>query len=286
MHREPVDMGTNNDDVFWGKHANDGWVVKNTFLELPEEQLQRDGLQRSNSTSQLSTLSLSSTGVPTLRELRDWSSKSSSTHSVSGSHCSSPHDGVLDLGPCHDAGDCPSKLDPPTLVAEELYRKLKAIGGSRNASAERLAAEESVHEARQHVPRDTKGNLTSIGSIMHSKEPFATQCRPCIFWNKGRCSKGEVCLHCHFRHPNVEGKKLRASKGTRIRRAKLLQNAQDLEQSELQDKAGVEQLQGDLTTASSIGSAADSRSNVSNDSGAVTKLSSKTIFKPATRVSL
>lgn len=245
------------------------WVVKNTFIEFQDTSQPSQGMKKSNSESDLSTYS--SAPSATLQELKDWQS-SSPWSSKSGSQCSTPltGGGLETSEEC--TGECPEGK-PPTLEAEELYNRLLALGGTRTLSAEVIAAQDSK-EIRKHVPLDKSGNLTSIGSIMHCKEEVSTHCRPCIFWSKRRCGKGHLCLHCHYKHPNIEGKRLRASKATRERRAKLLAKSR----IDCDDDAGVGSSQGSVDTASSHSSSAVG----SVDTGAVKKKP----FKSGTIISL
>eukprot|EP00746_Dinoflagellata_sp_MGD_P021255 gnl/MRDRNA2_/MRDRNA2_14958_c0_seq1.p1 gnl/MRDRNA2_/MRDRNA2_14958_c0~~gnl/MRDRNA2_/MRDRNA2_14958_c0_seq1.p1 ORF type:complete len:251 (-),score=50.03 gnl/MRDRNA2_/MRDRNA2_14958_c0_seq1:828-1580(-) len=240
------------------------WIVKNTFLELQDPSKREEGMKRSNSTSDLSTYS--SAPSATLQELKDWSDRSSRNNSESGSQCSTPKTASASGDIC--TGEEPDNPQPPTLDAEELYTKLMALGGKRSASAEMILAQETS-EIRKYIPFDKQGNLTSIGSLMHFKEEVSTQCKPCIFWAKGRCGKGSMCFHCHYKHPNVEGKRLRASKATRERRAKLLAKGKAT----------------DVNDGGSQGSACDSSSVQSNASGAVTNSDNKS-FKSGTVISL
>jgi len=51
------------------------------------------------------------------------------------------------------------------------------------------------------IPVDDKGNVTSLGSILHAEGT----CKPCAFsWKrsvkKDRCYKKDLCLYCHFEH--------------------------------------------------------------------------------------
>lgn len=212
---------------------SDGWVVKNTFLELDDPSPKvNQMIKRSASGGNLSNYS--STPPPSVQELREWShsSKASSRggSSFEGSDhlsgCSTPRTGdaeEMQIEVQEGDGEVPEN---GTLLAEaeELYNSLLALGGTRSASAEVLVAQDSP-TLRKHVPLDANGQMTSIGSVIHFKPEIGTHCRPCIFWSKGRCGKAHCCLYCHYRHANVERKRLRASKATRERRAKLLNKA-------------------------------------------------------------
>mmetsp|Transcript_36323 Transcript_36323/g.104375 ORF Transcript_36323/g.104375 Transcript_36323/m.104375 type:complete len:335 (+) Transcript_36323:75-1079(+) len=63
------------------------------------------------------------------------------------------------------------------------------------------------------VPRNSEGEVTSVGSIGH----FEGKCSPCVYWFKGVCSRGVTCRQCHFIHDGQKGKRLRPSKHTRQR---------------------------------------------------------------------
>lgn len=53
--------------------------------------------------------------------------------------------------------------------------------------------------------------LPSIGSAGHK----AKECKPCLFWYDGLCSKGERCPFCHIPHDGEELRKIRPSKKVR-----------------------------------------------------------------------
>lgn len=66
----------------------------------------------------------------------------------------------------------------------------------------------------EKIPRNDQQLLTSIGSIGHNMD---IQCRPCLFWFRGRCSKGILCEFCHFVHEGQRPKRIRAAKNTRLK---------------------------------------------------------------------
>jgi hypothetical protein len=61
------------------------------------------------------------------------------------------------------------------------------------------------------VPRNERGQLSSVGSISHA----SGQCCPCLFWFKGVCAKGLHCSYCHMWHKGQKNKRIRPSKKTR-----------------------------------------------------------------------
>jgi len=72
----------------------------------------------------------------------------------------------------------------------------------------------------KHAPRDSEGNLTSIGTIPHYLLPLGEQCKPCVFWFQELCRKGVSCLHCHSLHDGQKVKKIRPCKATRALRSR------------------------------------------------------------------
>jgi hypothetical protein len=68
----------------------------------------------------------------------------------------------------------------------------------------------------EKIPRNEHQQLTSIGSIGHSIVNDV-QCRPCLFWFRGRCSKGILCEFCHYVHEGQRPKRIRAAKNTRLK---------------------------------------------------------------------
>ncbi|CEL92468.1 unnamed protein product [Vitrella brassicaformis CCMP3155] len=81
---------------------------------------------------------------------------------------------------------------------------------------------EITEEIKAMIPRDEDGNLTSIGSIEHAKDP--SKCQPCLFHHRQGCTNGLACRFCHF--PHTPRKKSRASKRKRLRQ-KAQQNVED-----------------------------------------------------------
>lgn len=125
-----------------------------------------------------------------------------------------------------------SPEDSETDRAFVLYARLMELAGSRAVPLKLLNKMDQTGELRKIIPLDSKGEKTSLGSIPHQKEPLGSECRPCIFWFKGRCLKGELCLYCHFKHINQRPKRLRASKNTRLRRSRLMGQMQGAENQE------------------------------------------------------
>lgn len=135
----------------------------------------------------------------------------------------SPDDLSEDAIPEQEEGICEGeKRPPPSAEAVAMYKMMIALAGSRTLPDEKVQALNENGELERHVPLDDDGQQTSFGSIMHWQEPVGTECRPCVFWIRGRCKKNELCIHCHIKHPDLKGKskRLRASRSTRLRRAK------------------------------------------------------------------
>merc|ERR1712129_42871 len=82
----------------------------------------------------------------------------------------------------------------------------------------------------EKVPRNSDGELTSIGTLKHEQN----DCQPCLFWIQLSCKKGLLCTYCHLQtHLGDEPKTIRASKSTRDRRKRREQAAkQPLELSD------------------------------------------------------
>jgi len=81
---------------------------------------------------------------------------------------------------------------------EDLMQKTASLGINVN---ELLATLDSNLDWRQYIPCDGDGQLMSLGSIPHLAEPCGTKCRPCGWFQKGKCYKLEQCTYCHFWHP-------------------------------------------------------------------------------------
>lgn len=108
----------------------------------------------------------------------------------------------------------------PSLDALELYQRLASLSAQGKAVSRAMV---SADEIVKLVPRDSEGNLTSVGTIPHYLCPLGEQCKPCVFWFQEVCHKGEMCLHCHEMHNGQKVKKIRASKATRALHKKELQ---------------------------------------------------------------
>lgn len=197
--------------------------VKNTFLTV-EEPKERP-MRRCNSGSDLSLSSLPRSGTQT------------PPSSVSGSGRNTPvswadiydddedADGPFGEGD-NDFQDLGKWSYPtPTVEAVELYEKLQDVAKGRGLPDKILAELAQDDTIKQHIPRDPQGNLSSLGSISHCIAPIGEKCKPCLFLLKNRCAKGHLCLHCHIPHPNFKGKRMRASKATRQRRANMFQDS-------------------------------------------------------------
>lgn len=102
--------------------------------------------------------------------------------------------------------------EKPSVDAVDLYQRLTSICDQRKAVPHCMVSSDQIVK---HVPRDSEGNLTSIGTIPHYLAPLGKQCKPCVFWFQAICHKGESCLHCHAVHDGQKVKKIRASKATR-----------------------------------------------------------------------
>merc|ERR1719160_1557123 len=101
----------------------------------------------------------------------------------------------------------------------DLYQRLASLSESKAVPRSMVSSDDIV----KCVPRDSEGNLTSIGTIPHYLNPIGEQCEPCVFWFQAVCHKGETCLQCHTLHNGQKVKKIRASKATRDLRKKALQ---------------------------------------------------------------
>jgi len=63
------------------------------------------------------------------------------------------------------------------------------------------------------IAKDDKGQLTSIGALIH----VSGQCSPCIFNFQKRCKNSWRCLFCHIPHKN-EKKKIQQGRRIRLQR--------------------------------------------------------------------
>jgi len=79
---------------------------------------------------------------------------------------------------------------------------------------------ELTSELLAKIPLDSRGVLTSIGSIGHA----SASCTECVFLSRGFCVNGINCNYCHFPHRQGPKRrnKLRPCKGKRDRYRKLV----------------------------------------------------------------
>eukprot|EP00746_Dinoflagellata_sp_MGD_P020754 gnl/MRDRNA2_/MRDRNA2_148375_c0_seq1.p1 gnl/MRDRNA2_/MRDRNA2_148375_c0~~gnl/MRDRNA2_/MRDRNA2_148375_c0_seq1.p1 ORF type:complete len:283 (-),score=55.41 gnl/MRDRNA2_/MRDRNA2_148375_c0_seq1:556-1404(-) len=229
-----VDLSLDSSYASYNSDESGKLVVKNTFISV--ESPKEGRMRRCNSGSDLSEAK-----TPSLSELKQWSDATSSigdgssVREGSGSGRHTPlswadqedsedeEDAELIDALIQGQAECNRNFipPPPTLDAMQLYEKLQGLTQGRSIPDKVLAELEQDPTIQQHIPLDANGNLSSLGSIPHGCDPVATKCKPCIFLYKKRCTKGEFCLHCHLPHSNFKAKRLRASKATRQRRAKM-----------------------------------------------------------------
>lgn len=230
-------MPANADDLIDSLDASQSseLVIRNTFLEVPQQK--EATLRRCNSESDISSSVVS---------VSEWKNKAEtspnrSTHDDGSvrntSRTTSPRswaDMSDDMKNDGDEGRYPDDKEfygdwvpvVATTEALELVEKLLAMVTSRCLPPDVVATLAQDDTINEHIPLDPQGNLTSLGSILHGDTPHSGTCKPCLFFCKGRCSKGHLCIHCHLPHPAQEveqlrRKRIRASKATRARRAKM-----------------------------------------------------------------
>lgn len=103
----------------------------------------------------------------------------------------------------------------PSMEALDFYQRVASLSAQGKQVPRRMVRSDDI---TKHVPLDSEGNVTSIGTIPHYLNPLGEQCKPCVFWFQQVCRKGESCLHCHTLHDGQRIKKMRASKSTRALR--------------------------------------------------------------------
>lgn len=212
-------------------HTHDGYKlqVKNTFLEVEPtwdstcDENEWPALKRVSSGSRIS----SDSAHPSLDEVRSWinewkdrGAKSASTEAFSSGQWVPP---MLDelqswMNESKDDGAASASTEessssqwvPPKSDSVNLFRQ---VWKSRLEAKEKgtwvefekmLQSMDEAGELRPHVPKDAHGNPLSFGSICHSEVPVGLYCKPCIFYASKRCMLGELCLHCHFYHPEAQ----------------------------------------------------------------------------------
>lgn len=123
-----------------------------------------------------------------------------------------------------DSGsDLDSGSDSENEILTDLERQQLVL---RQQMMIEAASSMDLESMRAHVPLDSNGEPTSIGSIGHA----TGTCKVCIFaHSKPGCSNGVACSFCHFVHKRGRRKnKLRPCKGKRDRYRKLLNRLTNL----------------------------------------------------------
>jgi len=91
----------------------------------------------------------------------------------------------------------------------------------------------------EKVPRNSNGELTSVGSLKHEDKT----CQPCLFWLQLGCKKGVLCTYCHLeKHLDDKPKSIRASKRARDRLKKM--RDQEAKHREMQSDQAVSSTSG------------------------------------------
>jgi len=149
----------------------------------------------------------------------DWTCSSESSSSAAfgePGRSKKKKDSWADLEDNSEEGSC-SDSDPETAKPKCSPETERAVQRQK----ERIRAEfgDDLDKLRGHVPQDTEGNPTSIGSVGHA----AGSCKACIWvTSKSGCNNGVSCRFCHFPH-KLRRSKVRPCKGQRDRHLKLLE---------------------------------------------------------------
>lgn len=109
------------------------------------------------------------------------------------------------------------------LVAEEQFKR------------EDLQNYPLIEQLYPYIPVDDKGNVTSLGSILHAQgDGGVLSCKPCAFMKKDRCHKKDLCLFCHFPHdgPSLKANNTRNRKSSSKRKRESRQRFCEEENSE------------------------------------------------------
>jgi hypothetical protein len=203
-------------------------VVKNTFLELVDSQPLFGARKRSSSDSHVSlkNVYLSRTLLTDINcdkgdKEETWSNSTPSLVNDDGS--------LHSFDDSRDGSKSPTGInlfgnpeeDQETLVPAEVRETLEKLTqdvGDNHFKREDLENHEATQLLYPHIPLDEEGNITSLGSILHSEGT----CKPCAFLKKDRCHKRDLCIYCHLGHDLVAAKpqRFRKSKKKRMRQAR------------------------------------------------------------------
>jgi len=115
--------------------------------------------------------------------------------------------------PSHAAASTIACPRPPAAVESMSSKQLdwETVQRLHNETGISLEDCGNIQNLLPLVPRNERGQLSSLGSISHA----SGQCCPCLFWFRGVCAKGVHCSYCHMWHKGQRNKRIRPSKKTR-----------------------------------------------------------------------
>jgi len=199
-------MPASQDDLLMHKMAEWGWTEPTTIWGEDRNQTESGRVCK----LELDRTMKKSSSLPQSDIDCEWSSEAtsqgrglSSEEFCSNSTAAST---IASAGNVSSLSECTAKLDRCRLI-EQLCITLEVDRDRfEDADAEALL---------DLVPTGTKGELLSVGSLLHNME--SRTCRPCVFWFQNLCNKDFYCTYCHIVHDGQKKKKIRASKSTRRR---------------------------------------------------------------------
>lgn len=112
------------------------------------------------------------------------------------------------------SGHLPMDEPAPSEEPEDVWTQRSPESDSYTANVSHPAQCHEIADADCDASEDDgleESWLPSYGSSGHS----IGACKPCLFWYRGLCVKGERCQYCHIQHAVADVKKIKPSKNTR-----------------------------------------------------------------------
>jgi hypothetical protein len=104
---------------------------------------------------------------------------------------------------------CPSSIPMPAAMHEDTspLPQTAVLGYLKQLASERVR-----DDGQSLAGGNGMSNYNTLGGRQHE----SGKCKPCLFWAKGLCFKGEDCTFCHFAHTAEQVQNIRPSKKSRV----------------------------------------------------------------------
>lgn len=177
------------------------WKVNKTFVEIeePNHEYATDQGKRSHSDDEGMRSTDSGSIESRIEDLHKW--HRSWLSSDSGSWQADSEGNLSGTG--RSTPSVAFNLEDALNILSELEEIVDSKTDVRDAM-DKLYPDSDV---TQFIPTGVHGEMLSLGSARHLKDPIGSFCRPCGFNKRGKCHKAELCLYCHFSHVKQPSKR-------------------------------------------------------------------------------